>query len=309
MERAFGASLRGVRLHTDPLAQQLNQSLNARATTVGRDIHFAEGEYDPESTAGRELLAHELTHILQQRHGGARVQRKGGLGKLLKKKKKGKPLLGTSTTDSDEGESSQDENDFSISAPEPTSSSSSSASSALTPEESSLPSSSTAEPSASSSSASSTVADFEEDGAVTVSNSMANDLNRRAMTLKEMADTAREMIDLHQNYKRNKKYIQSKFSRGLNMVLNVCDRILSVLEKVDPSGVTAVVHASLGLLRKLGDLAEEAYLIFSKEKDPHLREQLQSLLGPQVNIVDLIKESLDLGKAIKAVAETAAKVA
>lgn len=77
MERALGASLGSVRLHTDGQAQRLNQSLNARATTVGRDIYFDHGEYDPDSTPGRQLLAHELTHVLQQRRGGRRLQRAG----------------------------------------------------------------------------------------------------------------------------------------------------------------------------------------------------------------------------------------
>ncbi|MGD8807565.1 MAG: DUF4157 domain-containing protein [Chloroflexota bacterium] len=75
MERAFGADLSDVRLHTGRPAQQLNQSLDARATTVGRDIHFAKGEFEPHSAAGRELLAHELTHVLQQQRGGHRLQR------------------------------------------------------------------------------------------------------------------------------------------------------------------------------------------------------------------------------------------
>jgi hypothetical protein len=75
MERAFGTSLGDVRLHTSGPAQQLNQSLDARATTVGRDIYFDQGEYDPDSTSGRQLLAHELTHVLQQRRGGRRLQR------------------------------------------------------------------------------------------------------------------------------------------------------------------------------------------------------------------------------------------
>ena len=75
MERAFGADLSSVRLHTGRPAQQLNQSLEARATTVGRDIYFDQGEYDPDSASGRELLAHELTHVLQQRRGGHRLQR------------------------------------------------------------------------------------------------------------------------------------------------------------------------------------------------------------------------------------------
>jgi len=73
METAFGASFGGVRVHTDTHADALNRSLNARAFTVGQDIFFRQGEYDPGGSRGRELLAHELTHVVQQ--GGAGIQR------------------------------------------------------------------------------------------------------------------------------------------------------------------------------------------------------------------------------------------
>ncbi len=72
MERAFGADLGGVRLHTDQHADALSRALTARAFTVGRDIYFRRGEYQPESRAGRLLLAHELTHVVQQ--GAVRTQ-------------------------------------------------------------------------------------------------------------------------------------------------------------------------------------------------------------------------------------------
>jgi hypothetical protein len=68
-----------VRLHSDPQAAASARSLNSRAYTVGRDIIFAEGEYAPHTTMGRQLLAHELTHVLQQHRGavspGLTVQR------------------------------------------------------------------------------------------------------------------------------------------------------------------------------------------------------------------------------------------
>lgn len=66
LERAFGADFRGVRIHTDGEADALNQSLSARAFTTGADIFFRQGEYNPNSRAGQELLAHELTHVVQQ---------------------------------------------------------------------------------------------------------------------------------------------------------------------------------------------------------------------------------------------------
>ncbi len=66
MEQAFGADFGGVRVHTDGQADQLNQALQARAFTTGQDIFFRRGEYRPGSGAGRQLLAHELTHVVQQ---------------------------------------------------------------------------------------------------------------------------------------------------------------------------------------------------------------------------------------------------
>jgi hypothetical protein len=64
---ALGDSFSDVRLHTDALADSLARSVQARAFTTGADIYFASGEYRPESPSGRELLAHELAHVVQQR--------------------------------------------------------------------------------------------------------------------------------------------------------------------------------------------------------------------------------------------------
>ncbi|MCB0061849.1 MAG: DUF4157 domain-containing protein [Caldilineaceae bacterium] len=66
MEPAFGANFGGVRVHTNSGADGLNQSLSARAFTTGQDIFFKQGEYNPGTSGGRELLAHELTHVVQQ---------------------------------------------------------------------------------------------------------------------------------------------------------------------------------------------------------------------------------------------------
>lgn len=66
METAFGVDFSGVRLHTDARAHELNQALNARAFTTGQGIFFRQGTYNPESPDGQELLAHELTHVVQQ---------------------------------------------------------------------------------------------------------------------------------------------------------------------------------------------------------------------------------------------------
>jgi hypothetical protein len=66
MEQAFGADFSGVNVHTDTKSDQLNQSIQAKAFTTGKDIFFRQGEYDPGSRGGQELIAHELTHVVQQ---------------------------------------------------------------------------------------------------------------------------------------------------------------------------------------------------------------------------------------------------
>lgn len=73
MEQGFGADFGGVRVHTGGQADALNRSLNARAFTTGNDIFFGKGQYNPGSSGGQELIAHELTHTVQQ--GAAAVQR------------------------------------------------------------------------------------------------------------------------------------------------------------------------------------------------------------------------------------------
>ncbi|MFN8494540.1 MAG: DUF4157 domain-containing protein [Caldilineaceae bacterium] len=66
LEQAFGADFSRVHVHTGEQSDALNQSLQARAFTTGQDIFFRQGEYNPGNTAGQELLAHELTHVVQQ---------------------------------------------------------------------------------------------------------------------------------------------------------------------------------------------------------------------------------------------------
>jgi Domain of unknown function (DUF4157) len=73
MESSLGANFSGVRVHTDQQSDSLNRSLSARAFTTGQDIFFRQDAYQPGSSAGRELLAHELTHVVQQ--GGDQVRR------------------------------------------------------------------------------------------------------------------------------------------------------------------------------------------------------------------------------------------
>ncbi|MDZ8228313.1 eCIS core domain-containing protein [Nostoc sp. ChiVER01] len=72
MEQAFRADFSGVRVHTDSQADQLNQSIQAKAFTTGQDVFFRQGAYEPGSRGGQELLAHELTHVVQQNGGAVR---------------------------------------------------------------------------------------------------------------------------------------------------------------------------------------------------------------------------------------------
>ena len=77
-EAAFGTDFSGVKIHTDSAAIQMNKELEARAFTTGKDIYFNQGEYQPNSTAGKKLLGHELVHVVQQKAlspNSGRVQR------------------------------------------------------------------------------------------------------------------------------------------------------------------------------------------------------------------------------------------
>ncbi|QWW71203.1 DUF4157 domain-containing protein [Rhizobium sp. WYJ-E13] len=72
MEPRFGANFGNVRIHTGNAAAEQSASLNAHAFTVGQHVFFGRNQFQPESSSGRELIAHELTHTIQQ---GAAVQR------------------------------------------------------------------------------------------------------------------------------------------------------------------------------------------------------------------------------------------
>ncbi|MFK7868711.1 MAG: DUF4157 domain-containing protein [Roseobacter sp.] len=67
METAIGEPFDDVRIHTGPQADALARDVRARAFTLGQDVVFAEGRFAPETQAGRKLIAHELTHVAQQR--------------------------------------------------------------------------------------------------------------------------------------------------------------------------------------------------------------------------------------------------
>lgn len=68
-EARFGFDFSRIRIHADAEADAMNRAVNARAFTTGRDVYFRQGEYHPDSTSGRHLLAHELTHVIQQSRG------------------------------------------------------------------------------------------------------------------------------------------------------------------------------------------------------------------------------------------------
>ncbi|MBY5956699.1 DUF4157 domain-containing protein [Membranicola marinus] len=69
MEASFGVDFSYVNIHTDAEAVSLNKKLGAQAFTHGKDVYFNQGKYDPGSSKGKHLLAHELTHVVQQTRG------------------------------------------------------------------------------------------------------------------------------------------------------------------------------------------------------------------------------------------------
>lgn len=72
MENAYSANFSKVRIHTDEKASEMSEGINAKAFTHGSDIYFKSGLYQPGTGEGKRLLAHELTHVVQQ---GIDVQR------------------------------------------------------------------------------------------------------------------------------------------------------------------------------------------------------------------------------------------
>ena len=69
MEGRFGQDFGDVRVHNDGAAHESAKSVNAQAYTVGSNIVFQRDKYDPASDAGKHMIAHELTHVVQQRNG------------------------------------------------------------------------------------------------------------------------------------------------------------------------------------------------------------------------------------------------
>ena len=76
MQDSFGYDFSNVNIHTSSESDSINEQLGAKAFTTGQDIFFQQGSYEPDSSQGKELLAHELTHVVQQGTG----QVKGGSG-------------------------------------------------------------------------------------------------------------------------------------------------------------------------------------------------------------------------------------
>ncbi len=72
----LGQDFSGVKIHTDGQADQLSHQLGAKAFTTGNDIFFRSGEYNPASSEGQTLIAHELTHVVQQGASAPSVQGK-----------------------------------------------------------------------------------------------------------------------------------------------------------------------------------------------------------------------------------------
>jgi hypothetical protein len=77
MESKMGADLSDVKIHTGSKAHEMSEGINAKAFTYGQDIYFKDGNYDPGSKEGKELLAHELAHTVQQ--GG------DGIGRMIQR--------------------------------------------------------------------------------------------------------------------------------------------------------------------------------------------------------------------------------
>jgi hypothetical protein len=74
MSSRIGFDFRDVKIHTDTDAVKFSRELNAKAFTIGQDIYFDRGQFQPDTTAGQHLLAHELTHVVQQ---NGQLARKG----------------------------------------------------------------------------------------------------------------------------------------------------------------------------------------------------------------------------------------
>lgn len=87
MEVKTGADFSGVKIHTGNEAHTMSESINAKAFTHGQDVFFKQGEFNTQSNQGKELLAHELTHTVQQGKGKIqpKIQRQGDDKKTMER--------------------------------------------------------------------------------------------------------------------------------------------------------------------------------------------------------------------------------
>ena len=83
LEPHLNVNLDDVRIHKDKKANEMAESMNARAFTVGNDIYFNRDEYNPDSAEGKELIAHEVVHTIQQDGAVQTVQMKEDVISLL----------------------------------------------------------------------------------------------------------------------------------------------------------------------------------------------------------------------------------
>ncbi|MEP4093022.1 DUF4157 domain-containing protein [Reichenbachiella sp.] len=88
MESRIGADFSQVKVHTGSDAVQMNKELGAQAFTHGNNVYFNQGKYDPGSNSGKKLLAHELTHTVQQGSGKRNVQSKELIQRKTKKRRR-----------------------------------------------------------------------------------------------------------------------------------------------------------------------------------------------------------------------------
>jgi Domain of unknown function (DUF4157) len=77
-------------VHTDARAAESAQAIGAAAYTVGNDLVFGAGEFNPRNREGRKLIAHELTHVLQQSNGSRSVQQQPKKGRVVRVEHQGR---------------------------------------------------------------------------------------------------------------------------------------------------------------------------------------------------------------------------
>ncbi len=83
MESSIGADFSGVNVHTGSESVEMNKDLGAQAFTHGQDVYFNSGKFNPENDEGKRLLAHELTHVIQQEKSRKKVQKKAEIIEVI----------------------------------------------------------------------------------------------------------------------------------------------------------------------------------------------------------------------------------